>query len=254
MNLDAFLWGRRAAFDEKAVRKAMGGHDEAERPKPSLEEIIERRVTFLTDYQNRAYAESYREFVMQVSRSEGRLTPRRSSLTEAVAHNLFKLMAYKDEYEVARLYSDGSFAASLAHRFKGDYKLTFHLAPPILGRRDAFTNKPVKSQFGPWIMPAFRLLARLKGLRGTRFDPFGRSEERRLERLLIVQYRSRISRLLESLSAANHALAVEIASLPEQIRGFGHVKLAAIEKVKLREAELLAKLQEPAPAVRRAAE
>jgi indolepyruvate ferredoxin oxidoreductase len=254
MNLDAFLWGRRAAFGETAVRKVAGGRDEAERSKPSLEAIIERRVAFLSDYQNRAYAETYREFVLQVSRSEGELTPRRTELTEAVALNLFKLMAYKDEYEVARLYSDGSFAASLARRFKGDYKLTFHLAPPILGRRDTFTKKPTKSQFGPWMMPVFRLLAKLKGLRGTRFDPFGQSEERRLERALIAEYKSRISQLLDTLSAANHAVAVAIASLPEQIRGFGHVKLAAIEKVKLREAELLAKSQEPAPAVWRAAE
>jgi indolepyruvate ferredoxin oxidoreductase len=163
-----------------------------------------------------------------------------TGLAEAVARYLFKLMAYKDEYEVARLYTDGRFAEALHKAFKGKAKLTFHLAPPLLARRDPVTGHLRKRTFGPWMMPAFKLVARFKALRGTPFDIFGRSEERRRERRLITEYRQTIDELVSSLTPDNHALAVEIASLPEHIRGFGHVKERHLEEVSAREAELRA--------------
>ena len=241
MNLAAFLWGRRAAVEEAAVRAVIGrGGEDAVKP-ATLDELIARRVGVLTDYQNAGYAAAYRGFVETVRLAETERVGKVTALGEAVALNLFKLMAYKDEYEVARLYTDGGFARALARQFKGNYRLTFHLAPPILGRRDAFAGKPVKSSFGPWMLPVFRVLAGLKGLRGTGFDIFGYSTERRRERRMIVDYKARLAGLLDKLSAANHKTAVEIAGLPDMIRGFGHVKDESIAKAAVKEAELLAK-------------
>ena len=157
----------------------------------------------------------------------------------AVAKNLFKLMAYKDEYEVARLYTDGGFARELSKQFKGDFKLKFHLAPPILGRRDEVTGHAVKSSFGPWMMTAMALLAKMKGLRGTAFDVFGRSEERRMERKLIADYRLMISDIASRIAPANYKSAMMLANLPEQIRGFGHVKTASVVAAEIRRDELL---------------
>ena len=239
MNLQAFLWGRRAAADGKAVRAIVGA--KAAALPPSLDDVIARRVAFLTDYQNAAYAQSYADFVASVRAAEQALPGKRQALAEAVARSLFKLMAYKDEYEVARLYSDGAFEKALKSRFAGDYKLKFHLAPPILGRRDAFSGQPVKSAFGPWMMSGFKLLARMKGLRGTAFDLFGYSAERRRERTLIGAYKQTVASLVASLTAANHGQSVEIAALAEQIRGFGHVKDESVRRAKSREAELLAR-------------
>jgi indolepyruvate ferredoxin oxidoreductase len=249
MNIEAFRWGRRTAYEPSAVEAILGAGETEIRE--TLEEAIARRVAFLTDYQDAAYAESYRTFVERVrSREE---TAKRGStiLTEAVARSLFKLMAYKDEYEVARLYTDGSFSAALGRRFKGG-KLTFHLSPPILAKPDPVTGEPRKISFGPWMMGAFRLLARMKRLRGTAFDVFGRSEERRTERALIGQYRTTIEDLFATLSLANVELAVEIASVPMSIRGFGHVKLRNLKQAKAIEAELLARFRSgkvEAPAV-----
>ncbi len=231
MNLSAFAWGRRAAVDEAALRRVIGAMVEA---KPeTLDEIVARRVEFLTAYQDAAYAESYRSFVAKVRAVS-------EPLAMAVARNLFKLMAYKDEYEVARLYSDGSFAANLAKQFTGDYKLTFHLAPPIRGRADSFTGKPLKSEYGPWMMTGFRVLAKMKRLRGTAFDLFGHTAERKMERQLIADYRAQVEGLIADPAKARRPEALEIASLPETMRGFGHVKDASVAKAKAREAELLA--------------
>jgi indolepyruvate ferredoxin oxidoreductase len=155
-----------------------------------------------------------------------------------VARYLFKLMAYKDEYEVARLFTDGRFNEALGKTFKGDGKLTFHLAPPIMARLDPVTGVPRKRAFGPWIIPVFKLLASLKRLRGTPFDVFGRTSERRRERQLIADYRRTVDDLISRLARDNHALAVEIASLPEHIRGFGHVKQRHLAEVAARETEL----------------
>jgi len=244
MNLAAFAWGRRAAVDEAAVRAVIGAR--AEKKPETLDEIVARRAAFLADYQDAAYAESYRGFVAKVRAVS-------EPLALAVARNLFRLMAYKDEYEVARLYSDGSFAANLAKQFTGDYKLTFHLAPPIRGRTDSFTGKPVKSQYGAWMMTGFRLLAKMKRLRGTAFDIFGRTAERRMERQLIADYRALVEGLIADPARARRPEALELASLPETMRGFGHVKDANVARAKAREAELLAVMAEGS-AMKKAAE
>ena len=235
LNLEAFQWGRRAAHDLAAVKAVV---NRREMPKAeTLDDVVARRVVFLTDYQNTAYAESYRLFVNGIrARTD-------DAFALAVARNLFKLMAYKDEYEVARLYTEGSFASALAKKFTGDFKLTFHLAPPLLGKRDAVTGHAVKSSFGPWMMTAMKLLAKMKGLRGTAFDIFGRSEERRKERTLIEDYRLMISDISTRLTPANHQTAMMLANLPEQVRGFGHVKAASVAAVEVRRSELLSAMK-----------
>ncbi|NJM29880.1 MAG: indolepyruvate ferredoxin oxidoreductase family protein, partial [Rhizobiales bacterium] len=242
MNLDAFLWGRRAAVDENAVR-AIIAKPEARKPRLTLDELIAHRVEELTRYQDQSYAESYRSFVAKVREKE-RVTGKELLLTEAVAKNLFKLMAIKDEYEVARLYSDGAFQEEVRKRFDGNYSLNFHLAPPLLSRIDARTGRPAKIAFGPWAKKMFRMLAKMKGLRGTAFDVFGRTAERRRERELLANYKSTIERLLPMLNKNNRAMIVETASLPDQIRGFGPVKEASALAAKAREAELLARLEQ----------
>src|SRR6185437_2032528 len=167
-------------------------------------------------------------------------------LAEAVARYFFKLMAYKDEYEVARLYTSGDFMKKLRHQFEGDFTLEFHLAPPLLAERDPTTGHLKKRRYGAWMMRAFGVLAKLKFLRGTPLDPFGRSEERRTERRLIDEYEAMLDELIAGLALDNHALAVELASLPEQIRGYGHVKLANLAAARTRQAELLAAFRSPA--------
>jgi indolepyruvate ferredoxin oxidoreductase len=221
-NKAAFEWGRRCAHDLAAVRALFQAQQVVQFVKrPSLDELVTKRVDFLTAYQNARYAADYRAFVERVRLAEAPLGSTR--LAEAVARYLFKLMAYKDEYEVARLHTDASFVAKLGEQFEGDFKLVHHLAPPLIGRKDA-DGKPVKTAFGPWIRAAFPLLARLKGLRGTPLDVFGWSAERREERALIDEYRKSVEALLPGLSAAKLGLAVELARVPEGIRGYGHVK------------------------------
>jgi indolepyruvate ferredoxin oxidoreductase len=264
MNRQAFLWGRRAACDpagvEAAVRALKGGEDGEAAAEPahrvlsrSLDEIVERRVAFLTDYQDAAWAARYRDLVRRAREAEERQGRGLTGLAEAVARNAFKLMAYKDEYEVARLYTDGTFAKSVADRFEGDYRLTFHLAPPAIAHKDPRTGHLKKRTFGPWMMAAFRILAKGKRLRGTRFDPFGRTEERGMERRLIAEYEATVEELIARLSPATHALAVSIAQVPDMIRGFGHVKEANVAKAEVLKAELLEAMRDPA-APRAAAE
>jgi indolepyruvate ferredoxin oxidoreductase len=230
MNLAAFAWGR-AAFANPASLEALGRtSDPAETE--TLAAVVAKRVAFLTAYQNRAYADRYRKLVDEVARAEATKASGRSGLALAVARYAFKVMAYKDEYEVARLYTDGAFAKSLAEAFEGDLKLTYHLAPPILGRKDARTGLPVKTAFGPWMMRAFALLATGKGLRGGPFDVFGYSEERRAERRLVEDYFALVGELMGKLDASNHGLAVTLASLPEKVRGYGYVKARNLAAVK----------------------
>jgi len=220
--------------------------DSPRRLSASLDETIARRVAFLTAYQNAAYAEHYRRRVDAVRAAEAAQTPGRDGLGEAVAKSLFKLMAYKDEYEVARLWSDGSFQRQLAETVEGErLRITLHLAPTWLVRSER--RGPVrKVSFGPWIVPVLRLLARFKGLRGTPLDPFGHSAERRAERALIGDYEAVLDEVLAGLSPDNHALAVAIAAVPEKIRGFGHVKTGSIALAKAEEAMLLAEFRSPA--------
>jgi indolepyruvate ferredoxin oxidoreductase len=210
----------------------------------SLDEVVARRVKFLTDYQNASYAKRYSDFVGTVRGAEEAKAPGSTDLTEAVARYAFKLMAYKDEYEVARLYTSGDFERRVAQQFEGDYKLRFHLAPPMLSSKDA-QGRGVKKAYGPWVFTAFRVLARLRFLRGTAFDVFGRTHERRMERQLIEDYLRTVAGLLPMLDAGNVGLAARIASIPEHIRGYGHVKDAHLATAKAREAELLREWANP---------
>src|SRR3954451_2797811 len=226
-NLDAFRWGRLAAHDLAAVERIARPARPiklALKRKGKLEELIADRTQRLTAYQNADYAERYRGLVERVRSSEHQRTPGRTELTEAVARYYFKLLAYKDEYEVARLYVDSGFFERIAQQFEGDYEIAFHLAPPLLGRRDPDTGLPRKQKFGAWMIPAFRVLAKLKGLRGTPFDVFGYTADRRMERRLIREYESMLGRLLDKLTPDNHAVAVSLATLPEKVRGYGHIK------------------------------
>ncbi|NEX64193.1 indolepyruvate ferredoxin oxidoreductase family protein [Noviherbaspirillum galbum] len=244
-NKQAFVWGRNAAHDWAAVERLAKMNSTAAqviefKRSPSLESLVEHRVNFLTAYQNAAYATQYREMVSKVMAAEQQATEQRPlRLTEAVAKSLFKLMAYKDEYEVARLHSDAAFKAKIEGMFEGDYKLKFHLAPPLLAKRDA-QGHLVKQEFGPWMMKAFSMLAGLKFLRGTALDVFGHTEERKTERALIEQYKKTVLALLPGLKPENLGTAVAIAAIPEDIRGFGHVKERNLKAAKAKEAELLA--------------
>jgi indolepyruvate ferredoxin oxidoreductase len=221
-NKAAFAWGRRAAHDPASLENLLAPAQVIEfKKRETVEGLVERRAAFLCAYQDAAYADTYRAFVEKVRLAEAALG--RTSLTEAVARYLFKLMAYKDEYEVARLHAETGFPEKIAAMFEGDYKVNFHLAPPLLARRNE-KGELQKKKYGPSMLIAFRLLAKLKALRGTPLDVFGRTAERRAERALPAEYKAAIEQVLTSLSAANHAQAVELARIPEQIKGFGHVK------------------------------
>jgi indolepyruvate ferredoxin oxidoreductase len=223
----AFEWGRRAAHDAAAVQKVLNpGQVIAFSPriKQTLDAVVQHRMEFLTAYQNAAYAQSYQAFVAKVRTAEQGLAMGDSlPLTEAVARYLFKLMAYKDEYEVARLHTDAAFHAKVNAMFEGDFKLHYHLAPPLIARTND-KGELQKASFGPWMQLAFRMLAPLKVLRGSALDVFGKTEERRQERALIDAYRAAIEGMLPTLSAANRDAAAAFARVPEQIRGYGHVK------------------------------
>jgi indolepyruvate ferredoxin oxidoreductase len=250
MNREAFAWGRLAAHDLAMVERIAGL--KAERKAPAAEtvdEMVARRVTFLTDYQNAAYAARYKTLVDEVKSAEQATVPGATALSKAVARYYFKLMAYKDEYEVARLHTDPAFMDKLKAEFEGDFKLAFNLAPPIMAKPDPVSGEPTKRRFGPWAMNLFKVLRALKGLRGTPFDLFGYSEERKLERRLIVEYAARMRDLLSRLTSANYDIAVEIASMPERIRGYGYIKRRHLAEVTPKQAELLAAFEVARPEV-----
>jgi len=234
-NKQAFVLGRRAVLDPQAVE---GPKQVAPHEPEALADLVEHRARHLASYQNQAYAERYRKIVDEVASAESRAMPGMTVLARTVALNLAKLMAYKDEYEVARLYTDGDFRQRLAQEFEGDFRISLHMAPPLLSRRNA-AGEPVKRTFGPWIMPALSILAKMKRLRGTRLDPFGRTEERRTERQLVGDYEKTVRLLVERLDRDNHDIAVEIAAVPDMIRGFGHVKMQGVKLAERRRAELL---------------
>jgi indolepyruvate ferredoxin oxidoreductase len=238
-NKAAFIWGRTAAHDLAQVAKLTLPAKVIEfKRNQGVDEIIVRRVELLTAYQDAAYAAHYKAFVDRVRAEEAKLG-KGTRLTEAVARYFYKLMAYKDEYEVARLYTDPAFMEKIGAMFEGDIKLKFHLTPPLLTKHDK-DGHLVKKEYGPWMMKAFGALARFKGLRGTALDVFGYTAERRTERALIEQYRETVEALLPKLSADNLAQAVAIASIPEDIRGFGHVKERNLKAAKEKEAALVA--------------
>jgi indolepyruvate ferredoxin oxidoreductase len=247
-NKAAFEWGRRCAHDLKAVQALFQTAQVIKLVrKPSIDEMLDKRIAFLTDYQNAAYAAQYKTFVDTVRAAEAPLNSTR--LAEAVARYLFKLMAYKDEYEVARLHTAAAFTDQLAAMFDGDVKIVHHLAPPGLAKKNS-RGELVKQPFGPWVRKAFGVLARLKGLRGSALDPFGRTEERRTERALIDEYRQAIEELLRGLKPDNLPLAVEIARIPEEIRGYGHVKMRHLGAARAKWERLMWQWREPGAAAR----
>ena len=242
-NKAAFEWGRRCADDLAAVLAMFKAQTVIQFvKKPGLDEMLAKRVDFLTGYQDAAYAARYKAFVDKVRAVETPLVSASggTALTEAVARYLFKLMAYKDEYEVARLHTDPAFTAKVAGMFEGHYKLVHHLAPPLIAKRNE-RGELLKQPFGPWMRTAFGVLAKLKGLRGTALDPFGRTEERKTERALITEYQDCITELLATLNAGNRALAAEIARIPEDIRGYGHVKERHLKAARSKWAALMAR-------------
>ena len=239
----AFEWGRHAAHHPERLGALLQPAQVIEFVKRAapLDDMVERRVEFLTRYQNAAYAASYKAYVDKVREVESRLNSR--TLTTAVARYLFKLMAYKDEYEVARLHTDPAFLKQLADQFEGDYTLRFHLAPPLIAKSND-RGELQKRPYGPWMVHAFRVLARLKGLRGTALDVFGRTEERRSERALIEQYRASVDEILTGLTASNLSLAVAVASVAEDIRGYGHVKARHLQAAQSKWAALMTEWRE----------
>jgi indolepyruvate ferredoxin oxidoreductase len=248
-NKRAFTWGRVAAHDldtVMAVARPLAS-TENQPSQQTLGELVDRYATELAAYQNARYAHRYRAFVMEIAAAEKARRGGLGGLTEAVARNLFKLMAYKDEYEVARLYTNGAFLEKLGREFEGPFRLEFHLAPPLLAKRDPTTGHLKKVAFGRWMFTTFKLLAALRHLRGTPFDIFGRTEERRTERRLIDDYEALVRNIAGRLTQSNHALAVELARLPEQIRGFGHVKTQNLTRAKKQEADLLTRFDRPGP-------
>ncbi len=257
MNRQAFRFGRLAAHDAAAVDRLIKPADAASTKPRTLDDTIAFRAAQLTAYQDAALAERYRSKVAWIAGVEKEKTPGRSGLADAVARGYHKLLAIKDEYEVARLYTDGTFEKQMAEQFDGVKSIELYMAPPFLGwwRRDKVTGHPRKIKLGQWMLPVLKQLAKGKRLRGTAFDLFGYSAERRLERQMIADYEKTLDEIAARLSPITHATAVTLASLPEDIKGFGHVKHASFEVVKKREAALIEQLRDPKVAgVRVAAE
>ena len=244
-NITAFQWGRAAAVDMALVAKAaQPAHVPAHHQlSTTVDEVIARRKEQLTTYQDAAYAERYLALVNKVRKAEEAVSPGITLLTEAVARGYYKLLAYKDEYEVARLYTDSDFLQRVEDQFEGDYKLVFHLAPPLLADKDAATGHLKKRAYGPWMLKAMRLLARFRHLRGGALDPFARSADRKLVRALITEYEALIDTVLAGLKPTNHDVAVELANLPDQMRGFGHVRERYVEHARNQQKTLMARFK-----------
>jgi indolepyruvate ferredoxin oxidoreductase len=251
LNRRALALGRLAAADPERFAGLLATLDRV--PATAAGTPREIRERFLAAYQDARYAARYRALVERVAAVEAERTPGQRALEAAVTRYYFKLLAYKDEYEVARLHAGAAFRELVAGTFAGGYRLRFHLAPPGIARPDPVTGEPRKMSFGGWLLPVFGVLARLRFLRGTPFDPFGYAAERRLERRLIADYERLVEELLAVLTPERHALAVELASLPEQLRGYGHVKARHLAALEQRQAELLARLRAGADALARAA-
>jgi indolepyruvate ferredoxin oxidoreductase len=246
MNRLAFSWGRLAAHDLPRVVSAARFKSSGSTPaKRTLDEMIAFRARFLTDYQNEAYAKRYLADVERVRAAETASAPGSHELTEAFAKSLFKLMAYKDEYEVARLYTDGEFAKALKDQFDGEPGLKVLLAPPLLARRDKVTGHLRKREFGPWVFKAFKLLARWKRLRGTAFDIFGYTAERRMERALPGEYSAMIFRHLDGKKPLDLPRLVALAKTVDLVRGYGHIKQANVAKYRQECARLESAIGQP---------
>jgi indolepyruvate ferredoxin oxidoreductase len=241
-NLKSFVWGRRAAVDLERVRRIAIPADVIPMDRHfsrNLDELVERRAKFLEGYQSAALARKYLSMVERVKSVEQQKTGS-TKLTEAVARYYAKLLAYKDEYEVARLHADPEFRRKIEGMFEGDYRVVYHLAPPLLAKTDPRTGEPKKIRFGSWMGPVFGILSSLTGLRGTPLDVFGYTQERRMERALIGEYEATVEELLAGLAPQNHATAIQIASIPEEIRGYGHIKAKSVAAARKKREELLA--------------
>ncbi|MBO6826941.1 MAG: indolepyruvate ferredoxin oxidoreductase family protein [Sneathiella sp.] len=248
-NKKAFAWGRKMAVDPEGVVTEvdrLSGPKFITPPTDDLNEMISRRVSFLTDYQNEAYAKHFRTIINKVAAKDEAFGSDKR-LTAAIAKSLFKLMAYKDEYEVARLYADTSFVKRVEQMMEGDYTLKFNLAPPALAKKDRNTGHLQKSEYGPWVLKAFGVLSKMKFLRGTAFDPFGYTAERKEERRLIEEFEQDLHHILDNLSADNYAVAVELAELPMKVRGYGHVKEQAIETYYKEKRHMMDQFNDPSP-------
>ena len=250
MNQTAFMWGRLAADDLDAV-KAQITTPETEKEayahrkvSETLEDMISRRMQSLTAYQSKGYAKRYQSFVDKTAAAEAALQTDSADLSTAVARYYYKLMAYKDEYEVARLYTDGAFMKQIKSQFDGQYKIAFNLAPPIMAKRDADGHLQ-KREFGRWIFPVFKVIKHFKFLRGSPLDIFGYSEERKTERRLIADYETIMTEALDNLTAENFETAVKLAEIPEMIRGYGHVKEAHLQSALKEQQRLLEKFRNP---------
>ena len=226
----AFNWGRFTAQSHAEVDRLAGTREGGAEPAASLREVIARRVEFLTEYQDRAYAQRYTGMLARVTAAEQQVRPGSDALTATVARNYFSLLAYKDEYEVARLYTETGFLDSIRRNFGEDAKINFHFSPPLLAGMDPDTHRPKKYRFGPWMVPVLRVLASFRKLRGTKLDPFGYGADRRLERALIAEYEGLLDKIIAELDAPRYDLAIELASLPAQVRGYGPIKRAAAER------------------------
>lgn len=263
MNLEAFRWGRRFAQDPASIEKVLTrdkmatGISVSPATLSSLDQSIEIRKDFLTQYQNKAYANRYHQLIKKLRAFEDQHFPSNTKLTHAAVKYYFKLLAVKDEYEVARLHTHTVFLAAIERNIEGPYKVNFHLSPTFLSKSQNAGAKPIKKQFGPWIIPIFKLLASLKFLRGTPFDIFGKSQERRMEKELIQEYEKHMNLIMETLAdptrADRYDVAVQLASIPEEIRGYGHVKHRHVQAARVKSQALLAELVENPPKLKRAA-
>ena len=247
-NKKSFNFGRLAAHDPKIVEEmveAVLGDAEADEVAVTLEDIIAKRKAFLTDYQNEDYAKRYTDMIDRVREAEEKTVANSTALTEAAARYYHKLLAYKDEYEVARLYTNGEFMKNLKATFQGNYKVQFHMAPPIMETEDPATGRPQKREFGPWMLGALGLMAKFKFLRGTPMDIFGYHKDRRMERALIAEYEQTLETVLSQLNKENIDTCIELLSVPEDIRGYGPVKEKSVERAKARHGALMQRLSNP---------
>ena len=252
-NTRAFRLGRLAAADPQTLAQLLPPKADVKAAPETLDTIVAGRSARLTEYQDVALAGRYADRVAWAAALEHDKTPGVDGFAAAVAKSYFKLLAIKDEYEVARLFSDGRFEQMIKDQFDGVKKIEFHLAPPLIARRHKSTGEPLKMRFGPWMLPVFRQLAKAKRLRGTRFDPFGYTAERRLERQMIADYERLLDEIGQRLAPATHKTAVALAALPQDVKGFGHVKRSNWEAAKLQEAKLLGEIRNPEPGPQRMA-
>jgi indolepyruvate ferredoxin oxidoreductase len=247
----AFDWGRFAAQSPEEVWGLAHSKEGGEERATTLPEAIERREAFLTAYQDRAYAARYRQWIDRIAAAEQRVRPGSQALQDAVARNYFSVLAYKDEYEVARLHTESDFVDSVRRNFGPKVRLSFHFSPPLFARTDPSTGRPKKYEFGPWVLPILRVLARLRWLRGRKLDPFGYGADRRLERELLANYERLLEKLAAELDETRFTLALALAQLPSEVRGYGPIKRQAAERAGVTERRLL---EEWATAPARAAE